>query len=208
MTPNPFLGVTLHSVGGLAAGSFYIPFRKVSHWAWESYCLVQGVLAWVVMPSLVAVLTVPDLWAVEQAANFKVRAAAAAWQDLRRLKAGEERDDKRRKLLKEVGQALDTLERLVQTGKSIERLNLLGGAFKRQVYILETREERQKALESMMNTYRGAHELDREDPYAFTNYALARVLLARIRKPRGATWKQTLVRPPTCARQSRNWSNS
>jgi tetratricopeptide (TPR) repeat protein len=136
--------------------------------------------------------------AVEQAANFKVRAAATAWQNLRRLKGGEERDGKRRKLLEEVGQALDTLERLVQTGKSIERLNLLGGAFKRQAYILETREDRQKALESMMNTYRGAYDLDATgsttpDPYAFTNYALARVLLERIRKSRAATWKQALV---------------
>jgi tetratricopeptide (TPR) repeat protein len=136
--------------------------------------------------------------AVEQAANFTVRAAASEWRELRQLKADEEREDKRRKLLEEVGQALDTLERLVQTGESIERLNLLGGAFKRQVYILETREDRQKALESMMNTYRGAYDLDAKgsttpDPYAFTNYALARVLLERIRKSRAATWKQALV---------------
>jgi L-rhamnose-H+ transport protein len=61
---GPFLGVLLHSVGGLAAGSFYIPFRKVKAWAWESYWLIQGVLAWVVMPSLVSALTVPHLVAV------------------------------------------------------------------------------------------------------------------------------------------------
>lgn len=64
MVPNPFLGVILHSLGGLAAGSFYIPFRKVKRWAWESYWLVQGLAAWIVMPSLVAAFTVPDLWAV------------------------------------------------------------------------------------------------------------------------------------------------
>ena len=64
MVPNPFLGVTLHSIGGLAAGSFYIPFRKVKRWAWESYWLIQGLLAWIVMPSLVAVFTVPELWGV------------------------------------------------------------------------------------------------------------------------------------------------
>ncbi|MHC4177280.1 MAG: L-rhamnose/proton symporter RhaT [Planctomycetota bacterium] len=64
MVSHPFLGVALHSMGGLAAGSFYIPFRKVKRWAWESYWLIQGVLAWVVMPSLVAFFTVPDLWAV------------------------------------------------------------------------------------------------------------------------------------------------
>ena len=61
---GPFLGVLLHSVGGLAAGSFYIPFRKVKEWAWESYWLVQGVLAWVVMPPLVSALTVPHLLTV------------------------------------------------------------------------------------------------------------------------------------------------
>jgi len=55
----PFLGVLLHSIGGLAAGSFYIPFRKVKTWAWESYWLIQGVLAWVVMPWVAAALTAP-----------------------------------------------------------------------------------------------------------------------------------------------------
>ena len=56
-----FLGVLLHSIGGLAAGSFYIPFRKVKRWAWESYWMIQGVLAWIVMPWLVAALVTPNL---------------------------------------------------------------------------------------------------------------------------------------------------
>ena len=59
MAANPFLGVFLHSVGGLAAGSFYVPFRKVRQWAWESYWLIQGVAAWVLMPSLMAYITCP-----------------------------------------------------------------------------------------------------------------------------------------------------
>ena len=29
---NPFLGVFLHAIDGLAAGSFYIPLRKVKTW--------------------------------------------------------------------------------------------------------------------------------------------------------------------------------
>jgi L-rhamnose-H+ transport protein len=29
MSPNPFLGVFLHALGGFAAGSFYIPYKKV-----------------------------------------------------------------------------------------------------------------------------------------------------------------------------------
>lgn len=58
---NPFLGVSLHAVGGLAAGSFYIPYKGVRNWAWESYWLVGGVLSWIVAPWLVAWLTVPSL---------------------------------------------------------------------------------------------------------------------------------------------------
>lgn len=55
------LGVFLHALGGFAAGSFYIPFKKVRNWAWESYWLVGGVFSWIVMPWLIAALTVPDL---------------------------------------------------------------------------------------------------------------------------------------------------
>jgi len=33
MNPNPVLGVLLHAVGGLAAGSFYIPYKGVRRWA-------------------------------------------------------------------------------------------------------------------------------------------------------------------------------
>ncbi len=55
------LGVLLHAIGGFAAGSFYIPFKKVRNWAWESYWLVGGVFSWIIMPWLVAALTVPDL---------------------------------------------------------------------------------------------------------------------------------------------------
>ncbi|MCL5283262.1 MAG: L-rhamnose/proton symporter RhaT [Armatimonadetes bacterium] len=64
MNPSPFLGVFLHSIGGFAAGSFYIPFRKVRKWAWESYWLMQGVLAWIIMPWLIAWLTTPRLLSV------------------------------------------------------------------------------------------------------------------------------------------------
>ncbi len=58
------LGVILHALGGFAAGSFYIPFKKVRNWAWESYWLVGGVFSWIVMPWVIAVVTVPDLMSV------------------------------------------------------------------------------------------------------------------------------------------------
>jgi len=58
---NPWLGVFLHALGGFAAGSFYIPFKKVRGWAWESHWLVSGVFAWLVVPWVVALLTVPGV---------------------------------------------------------------------------------------------------------------------------------------------------
>ncbi len=60
-TPNPFFGVTLHGLGGFAAGSFYIPFKRVREWSWETYWLVGGVFSWLVAPWVVAGLTIPNL---------------------------------------------------------------------------------------------------------------------------------------------------
>lgn len=65
---NPVLGVFLHALGGFAAGSFYIPFRKVKNWAWESYWMISGVFAWIVAPWVVAFITVPGLMDVFRAA--------------------------------------------------------------------------------------------------------------------------------------------
>ncbi len=68
MVPNPFVGVLYHWTGGLAAASFYIPFRGVQGWAWETYWLVGGVFSWIVAPWVMAWLLVPDPWGVLQAA--------------------------------------------------------------------------------------------------------------------------------------------
>lgn len=61
MEANPLLGVLLHAIGGLAAGSFYLPFRRIRHWAWETYWLVGGFFSWIVAPWVVAYLTTPAL---------------------------------------------------------------------------------------------------------------------------------------------------
>jgi L-rhamnose-H+ transport protein len=64
MNANPFLGVLLHAVGGLASASFYIPFRGVKYWAWETYWLVGGFFSWVLAPWVMALALVPDLFHV------------------------------------------------------------------------------------------------------------------------------------------------
>ncbi|MBX7259640.1 MAG: L-rhamnose/proton symporter RhaT [Candidatus Hydrogenedentes bacterium] len=61
MAPNPFLGVILHAIGGLASASFYIPYRRVRHWAWESYWLAGGFFSWIIAPWVLALLIVPDV---------------------------------------------------------------------------------------------------------------------------------------------------
>ena len=55
-----FLGIALHFIGGFASGSFYIPYKKVKGWAWESYWIVGGLCSWLVVPYIAAWLTVPD----------------------------------------------------------------------------------------------------------------------------------------------------
>jgi L-rhamnose-H+ transport protein len=70
MAPNPFLGVLFHAIGGFAAGSFYIPFKKVRGWAWETYWLTGGLFIWVICPLIVAFVTVPDLLGVYQKATW------------------------------------------------------------------------------------------------------------------------------------------
>lgn len=51
---NPFFGVVLHGIGGVAHGSFYAPLHRVKRWAWESYWLIQGIAAWIITPWIVA----------------------------------------------------------------------------------------------------------------------------------------------------------
>ena len=64
MSPNPVLGVFFHWLGGLASGSFYVPFRGVKGWAWETYWLVGGVFSWIIVPWLLGLTMTCDLLAV------------------------------------------------------------------------------------------------------------------------------------------------
>lgn len=58
---NPLLGIFYHWLGGLAAASFYIPYRGVKRWSWETYWLVGGVFSWLIAPWVLAALLVPNL---------------------------------------------------------------------------------------------------------------------------------------------------
>ena len=60
MNANPFLGVFFHWLGGLASGSFYVPYKGVRKWAWEVYWLVGGVFSWIICPWMLATLMTND----------------------------------------------------------------------------------------------------------------------------------------------------
>jgi len=61
MNANPFLGVGLHWIGGLAAASFYVAFRGVKRWSWETSWLVGGFFSWIVAPWIFGLALTHDL---------------------------------------------------------------------------------------------------------------------------------------------------
>jgi L-rhamnose-H+ transport protein len=62
--PNPALGVFFHWLGGLASASFYVPYRGVKRWSWETYWLVGGFFSWIIAPWLLALLLTRDFFRV------------------------------------------------------------------------------------------------------------------------------------------------
>ena len=64
MNPNPALGVLFHWLGGLASGSFYVPYKGVKVWSWEIYWLAGGFFSWIIAPWILASLLTKDLLAV------------------------------------------------------------------------------------------------------------------------------------------------
>ncbi len=53
------LGVIFHFIGGFASGSFYMPYKKVKGWSWESFWIVGGLFSWLLVPPIAAYLTIP-----------------------------------------------------------------------------------------------------------------------------------------------------
>ncbi len=53
------IGLLIIAVGAFCQSSCYVPINKIKQWSWESYWIVQGVFAWLVLPLLGALLAVP-----------------------------------------------------------------------------------------------------------------------------------------------------
>ena len=64
MQSNPLLGVVFHWLGGLASGSFYVPYKGVRKWSWETFWLAGGMFSWLICPWIGAFVLSKDLLAV------------------------------------------------------------------------------------------------------------------------------------------------
>ena len=53
------LGLLIIAIGAFCQSSSYVPINKIKDWSWESYWIVQGVFAWLLLPFLGALLAVP-----------------------------------------------------------------------------------------------------------------------------------------------------
>ncbi|QID16539.1 CHAT domain-containing protein [Nitrogeniibacter mangrovi] len=126
--------------------------------------------------------------AVEQCANFKVRLAGHEWASLRRTDGLDE--SARDELIERIESAIMELDLICQRAPTSERYALLGSACKRLAWVHEHRTPRREALINMANYYRLAGQLETaggQPPgaYAFSNQALAEVLVAMMDKAAG-----------------------
>ena len=53
------LGLIIIAIGAFCQSSCYVPINRIKDWSWESYWIVQGVFAWLLLPLLGALLAVP-----------------------------------------------------------------------------------------------------------------------------------------------------
>lgn len=58
------LGIIYHFIGGFSSASFYVPYNRVKQWAWGTYWIVLGFVAWMIMPVFGGYLVSTDLWGI------------------------------------------------------------------------------------------------------------------------------------------------
>ena len=66
------LGVIFHFIGGFASGSFYMPYKKVKGWNWESFWIVGGLFSWLIVPPIAAYLTIPGFVEIIKASSIQI----------------------------------------------------------------------------------------------------------------------------------------
>lgn len=54
-------GVLYHAIGASSASLCYTPQKAVKGWSWQTYWMAQAFICWLVLPVIVACLTIPQL---------------------------------------------------------------------------------------------------------------------------------------------------
>lgn len=79
------IGLLIIAIGAFCQSSSYVPINKIKSWSWESYWIVQGFFAWILLPLLGALLAIPEgesllaLLASNPAATTKTIIYGALW---------------------------------------------------------------------------------------------------------------------------------
>jgi L-rhamnose-H+ transport protein len=68
---NPILGTGLHAVGGISAATCYLPNTQTRKWSWGTFWLVQALFAWIIMPVIIGLLTIPGFFSILHEAPSK-----------------------------------------------------------------------------------------------------------------------------------------
>ena len=55
------LGLLIIAIGSFGQSSCYVPINKIKKWSWESYWIVQGVFAWLILPAQTLFRRIPAL---------------------------------------------------------------------------------------------------------------------------------------------------
>ena len=63
-TTNVVLGLPLGIIAGVFLGSFALPMKKMTKWNWENIWILYTVWATMVIPIILAITTVPQLFKV------------------------------------------------------------------------------------------------------------------------------------------------
>lgn len=59
---NTIIGLSVIAIGSICQSSSYVPIKKIEGWTWECFWLLQGVFAWLVFPTIGAILATPNIY--------------------------------------------------------------------------------------------------------------------------------------------------
>ncbi len=59
---NILIGLLIIAAGAFCQSSSYVPINKIKDWSWESYWIVQGVFAWLLLDTSRATQVFTIVW--------------------------------------------------------------------------------------------------------------------------------------------------